>query len=281
MQNDLPGSPGSEPSPGRREDSEAGPAPSTGAQGTPQVQGSAQAVPKKKLPGGAKLLFGCLGVGLAAVLLGAIALVVLFNVGGSLLSDRVEQFAGGVERQAEAERALRQLQRDHPFQQPAEGVVDDAGARMVFSVTDDMWEVMEPWAEELADLARRMDERDAASITDLAAGVRGLSRFVEGRAIFAETLAAHGVSAEEYLWTGLALIRAHEELERPEASRVVPQENLALARRYDRELSMLRRTGDDDRPEKGAVFHMGVVWGMTDGSAWRAMGLDTMHFRNH
>jgi hypothetical protein len=155
------------------------------------------------------------------------------------------------------------------------GVVDESGVRMVFAVTDDMWAVMQPWADELSDLSRRVAERDAASITDLAAGLRGLSRFGEGRAMFAETLDAHGVSAEEYIWTGLALIRAHEELERPEESRVAPEANLALARRFDGELTLLRQTGDGSRPEKGAVFHLAALWGMADGSSWRAMGLGT------
>ncbi|MEX2529681.1 MAG: hypothetical protein WD960_02825 [Gemmatimonadota bacterium] len=232
------------------------------------------------MSGGMKLLFGCLGLSAVALILGGIALVVLFQVGGSILEDRVGNLAGGIGRQAEAQRTLERLQEEHAFEQPDGGIVDDSDARMVFAVTDDMWAVMRPWADELSELALRVEQRDAASITDLAAGFRGLSRFAEGRAVFAETLDAHGVSAEEYIWTGLAMIRAHEELERPAESRVAPEANMALARRYDEELTLLRETGEGSRPEKGAVFHLAALWGMADGSSWRAMGLDTLSVPN-
>lgn len=286
MQNDPPIPPDSGPGSAQPDGPESAPSDSgappegarpPGAQASPA--GEAPPAEKKGLSGGAKLLIGCLGAGVVVAILGGIALVVLFRVGGSMVSERVGDFAGGVERQAEAQRTLTRLQDDHPFDPPEGGVVDDGGARMVFAVTDDMWEVMEPWAEEFADLALRMEERETASITDLATGLRGVSRFAEGRAVFAETLDAHGVSAEEYIWTGLALIRAHEELERPEESRAAPEANMALARRYDEELSALRRAGEGNRPDQGSVFHLAVIWGMSDGSAWRAMGLDTLSGR--
>ncbi|MEX2527875.1 MAG: hypothetical protein WEA09_09595 [Gemmatimonadota bacterium] len=221
---------------------------------------------------GAKFFIGCLGVLAVMGIVGIVLAYAVFNVVG----DRVGDFAGGLEQQQEAQETLVRLQREHTFQQPSDGVVTPAQAETFFQVTDELWEEMRPWADELEDLALRMEERDQPSLTDMAAGFRTMGRFVEGRLVFADAMDRHDLSAHEYLWTGMSLMRAYEELDRDEERRTVAPENIRLAERHRSELEEIHRASSDGRPDRGAVFHLSMLWGMTDGSAWQAMGLDTL-----
>lgn len=266
-----PGSePGSAPPPGGPPPGgppPEGPPPGGPPPGSPPPGGP----PKKGLSTGAKIAIGC-G---ALAFLGLVVVVLAIAAGGLFLRDRADDFVAGIERQAEVTERMERLQRERPFQPPEDGVVTERQARTFFAITDDAWEEMEGWADEMADLGRRM-ERDEARLRDMAAGVRGAGRFVESRAILADAMVEHEMTVGEYLWTGLALLRARDELERPEATDGVPPQNLALARSHRSELDEIARASDDDRASKGTVLNMAMVWGMADMSTWRALGLDTL-----
>lgn len=214
---------------------------------------------KEGMSTGAKFLIGCLGIVGVLAVAGAIGSYVLYNY----IGDRGREFVGGLEQQAEAQQVMERLEEEHPFEPPSDGVVSEASARALFDVTDEVWSEVQPWAEELADVARRVEERDQPSVADLTLGPRLISRLAEGRVLFAETLDQHDLAPQEYLWTGYTLLRAYEELDRPEEERTSPPENLELAERYRAELEELNRPAVDGRPARGSVFYVASLWGLT------------------
>jgi len=110
-----------------------------------------------------------------------------------------------------------------------------------------------------------------AGMGDAMAGLQGLGR---AREALADALEESEMPASEYLWTGLALMRAYEELDRPAAESVIPQENLDLATEHRAELAEIERT-EEDEIGKGMVLGIAVTWGMTEGNV-RALGIDTL-----
>lgn len=223
---------------------------------------------ERGLSTGARVAIGC-GV---VVLLGIVAVIAALAVGGLLLRDRAEQFSSGIQRQTEATETLDRLARDHLFEPPADGVVGADGAEDFFAVTDDAWDGLEEWAEEMEGLS----ERDGGGIADLAAGLRGVSGIARSRTVLAETLEAHEMSLGEYLWTGLALLRARRALLGPDDEDArAPPENLELARSYPERLAELS-DGDGEGVDRSVVLALATWWGMSDPSSWRALGLDTL-----
>lgn len=232
-------------------------------------QGAPAPEPRKGLSTGAKVAIGC---GIAAVA-GILVVAVILTVGGLFLKDRAEDVMAGAERQARVSETLDRLRTEHPFEPPADGRIGEERAEMFFAVTDDAWDEMEEWADEMADISRRMEEVERPGLGDVAAGIRGLGRLGESREVLAESLADHDVSLGEYVWTGLALLRAHEARTAGEAG---PEENLELAARYESELEALSAPGEG-RAGRGAVLQMALVWGMGDPGLWRSLGLDTLY----
>ncbi|MGH7588065.1 MAG: hypothetical protein ACRELU_05695 [Gemmatimonadota bacterium] len=217
---------------------------------------------------GTKIAIGCGIVALLAI----IALVVAGVAGGLFLKRKADQFTGGVEAQTEASETLGELEADHPFTPPPEGLIGAGRADRFFEVTDDAWQDMEEVARDLSERSRDMEARGGeAGMGDAMAGLQGLGR---ARVALADALEENGMPASEYLWTGLALMRAYEELDRPAAESGIPQENLDLAAEHRAELAEIEET-EEDEIGKGMVLGIAVTWGMTEGNV-EALGIDTL-----
>ncbi len=229
------------------------------------------APPRKGLSTGAKVAIGCGIVALLAI----VALIVAGVAGGLFLQRKAEEFQGGVESQTEASETIRELEAEHAFRPPGDGIVGEARAARFFEVTDDAWEEIEEDAEDLArrgaDIERRGGE---AGVGDAMAGFRGLHR---ARVALAGALAENDVPVSEYLWTGLTLMRAYGELDRPASESGVPEANLDLAAEYRAELAEIDETRDG-QAGKGMVLGLAVTWAISEGDV-RALGLDTLMAR--
>ncbi len=245
--------PPSDPAPGAEP---AGPVP-TGA-----------APPRKGLSTGAKIGIGCGIVALLAI----VALIVAGVAGGLFLKGKADEFQGGVEAQTEASETIQELEAEHPFTPPADGRIDAEQAGRFFEVTDDAWVDMEEVAGDLAERGRDIEERRGeAGMGDAMAGLQGLGR---ARAALADALEENEMPVSEYLWTGLALMRAYEDLGRPASESGIPQENLDLASQHRARLAEIDETGDGE-VGKGMVLGIAVTLGMTDGNIG-AFGIDTL-----
>ena len=80
---------------------------------------SGAAPPKGGMSSGTKIAIGCGIVALLAI----VALIVAGVAGGLFLKRKADQFTGGVEAQTEASDNLRELEQDHPFTPPADGMI--------------------------------------------------------------------------------------------------------------------------------------------------------------
>lgn len=226
--------------------------------------------PKKGLSTGAKIGIGC---GIAA-LVGILIAVAVAVAGGLFIGQKAQDLAAGAERQAEATETLERLRREHEFTPPEDGVVQADQARAFFEVTDDVWDEIEEWADDVASLADRPEE-DRPGLGELTAGLRGIGGVWRSRAVLAETLDERDLSMGEYLWTGIALVRAREALEEGD-SEGVPAANLELARRFEDRLAELEAP-EEGEAGKEVVLGLAVVWGMGEPGSWSALGLDTLY----
>jgi hypothetical protein len=229
------------------------------------------APPRRGLSTGAKVLVGCGGIALLFVIGTA---VVLFLVGGQLV-EWARDVTAGVESQVEADERMDRLRAAHPFQVPTGGEVSEAQAAGFLAVTDDVWAEVRSWAHELDELAVELRNEDG-SIASLSAGLRSLRQLGEVRLALAEVLERHGVSPDAYLWTGLALTRAHRELEEPVDRRTAPEANLQLAERMRAELDPLFRPSDEDPVTPAVAFHLAAAFARMEGGVWHGFGLDTL-----
>lgn len=224
--------------------------------------------PRRGMSTGTKIAIGCGAVALLAI----IALIVAGVAGGLFLKRKTDQFTGGVEAQTKASETLQQLEADHPFRPPSDGRIGADRAERFLEVTDDAWADMEEVAEDLSERGRDIEERGGeAGMRDAMAGIQGLGR---ARVALAEALEDHEMPSSEYLWTGLALMRAYEALDRPAGESGVPQENLDLAAEHRAELAEIEQTDEDDFG-KGMVLGIAMTWGMTEGNL-EALGIDTL-----
>lgn len=234
----------------------------------PQPPPSGAAPPRGGMSTGMKVAIGC---GIVAIL-AIVALIVAGVAGGLFLKRKADQFTGGVEAQTEAGETMQQLEADHPFTPPADGLIGADRADRFFEVTDDAWAEMEEVAEDLSERSRDIEERGGeAGMRDAMAGLQGLGR---ARVALADALEENGMPASEYLWTGLALMRAYEELDRPASESGIPQENLDLAAEHRAELAEIDET-EEGEIGKGMVLGIAVTWGMTEGNPG-ALGIDTL-----
>jgi hypothetical protein len=236
----------------------------------PSRDPAAGAPPKKGMSTGAKVAIGC---GILAVLV-IVVLVVMTVAGGMFLKDKADDMAGGLEAQQEASERVQALERDHPFTPPSDGVVAENRAETFVAVTDDAWGAMRESMEEVAERGEDIEqEGGAAGFGDAMAGLQALG---QSRVALADALDEHEMPASEYLWTGLALMRAYELLETPTAQSGVPPENLELANRYRDELAEIAEEDEDGRPDKSVVLGMAWTWAMSEGVLPETMGWDTL-----
>lgn len=234
----------------------------------PEPPASGMAPPRGGMSTGMKVAIGC---GIVAILV-IVVLIVAGVAGGLFLKRKADQFTGGVEAQTEASETIQELEADHPFTPPADGLIGADRTDRFFEVTDDAWAEMEEVAEDLTERSRDIDERGGeAGMRDAMAGLQGLGR---ARVALADALEENGMPASEYLWTGLALMRAYEELDRPASESGIPQENLDLAAEHRAELAEIDET-EEGEIGKGMVLGIAVTWGMTEGNPG-ALGIDTL-----
>lgn len=223
---------------------------------------------------GAKVLFACLGLTVVGIVLAAVAVGVLgFGIWRGADSIRTT-----VEEQQQAGDMLRTIEREHPFEPPDDGVVDEERLERFLAATDDAWEEIRPWAGDLAELreAAASEQGGLGALREMASGARALGGLARSRVALAEALAAHDMSLGEYVWTGIQLDRAVDAAEGDRATDDVPQANLELVERHAGELP---RFDSDEGDDPGAVLAVAILWGMTDLSTWQAMGLDTLTAR--
>jgi hypothetical protein len=193
--------------------------------------------PGKGMSTGAKVAIGC---GVVALL--GIAIVVF---GMMTCWRKANEFSGGLDAQQEATETIGELEREHPFTPPEDGVVEADRADKFFAVTDDAWEGMQDWVEDMRDRGEDIENRGGeAGFGDAMAGLQGLGR---SRVALSEALADHDMPVSEYIWTGMALTQAYASLDQPAATSGIPQENLDLAADNREALAEITEGGDDSR----------------------------------
>lgn len=152
-----------------------------------------------------KTLVGCL-VLLALAVAGGVAAV---GLGGFALMRGAESVFGGLDEHQEAGRMLERLNREHPFQAPADGAVSPELTRRFRAVTARAWEGWQPWAVEVRGFSTR-DPRSSGHPPDageIVAGTRALGGLTRSRLLLARALSLEGSSLGEFVWTGHALAR--------------------------------------------------------------------------
>jgi hypothetical protein len=218
---------------------------------------------------GVKVAIGC---GILA-LLAIVGVVVAIVAGGMFVSRKADQFTGGLEAQQEASETIQELEREHPFSPPADGVVRSDRAATFFEVTDDAWEGMQEWVEDMRERGEEIDGRGGqAGLGDAMAGLQGLGR---SRVALSEALEDHGMPVSEYIWTGMALARAYAALDQPAESSAVPADNLTLAGEHRERLAEMADDGDE-ADDRGVVLAIAWTLATSEGITNAIPGLDTL-----
>jgi hypothetical protein len=224
---------------------------------------------KQGMSTGAKVAIGC---GILAVL-AVVGIVVAIVAGGMFLENKVDELGGGLEAQQEAAETVHELEREHPFTPPEDGIVRADRAQTFFDVTDDAWEGMQEW---VADMERRGEDIESrggeAGFGDAMAGLQGLGR---SRVALTEALADHEMPVSEYLWTGTTLAHAYGRLDQPVESSGVPPENLQIAAESRDRLAEI---ADDSGDASGRAVVLGIAWTLatSEGVTSSIPGLDTL-----
>lgn len=227
--------------------------------------------PKKGMSTGAKVAIGC---GILA-LLAIVGVVVAIVAGGMFVSRKADEFTGGLEAQQEASETVQELEREHPFTPPADGIVRSDRAEAFFAVTDDAWEDMREWVEDMRDRGEEIDSRGGeAGFGDAMAGLQGLGR---SRVALSEALESHEMAVSEYIWTGMALAHAYAALDQPPETSGVPTENLALAGEHRERLAEM---ADDGEESEGRGVVLAIAWTLatSEGITGAIPGLDTLGY---
>ncbi|HEY7531122.1 MAG TPA: hypothetical protein VIC56_10640 [Gemmatimonadota bacterium] len=226
------------------------------------VSGPGAPPPKKGLSTGVKVAIGC----------GIVLLLVLILMGTCLgfltkkVSDVGESVVESAEQHEEANRTIAELEREHPFTPPADGVLDEELVDKFWAATDDAWGRIEDWAKDLHERGERIDQSGGdAGFGDAMAAMRGLS---DARLALVEALDDQDLSPAAYLWTGRALIQAGEA--EAAGGTGVPERNLEIAREHRDRIAELRRGDDADEPTRGAVYALATVV-LAEG--WRGAGV--------
>lgn len=232
---------------------------------------SATPPPNKGMSTGAKVAIGC---GILA-LLAIIGVVVAIVAGGIFVSRKADDITGGLEAQQEASEAVQELEREHPFTPPSDGVVRSDRAETFFAVTDDAWEAMREWVDDMRERGEEIDSRGGeAGFGDAMAGLQGLGR---SRVALSEALEGHDMAVSEYIWTGMALAHAYAALDQPAETSGVPAENLALAGEHRERLAEM---ADDGGNAEGRGVVLAIAWTLatTEGITNTIPGLDTLSY---
>lgn len=211
--------------------------------------------PNKGMSTGAKVAIGC----------GIVALLGLVIVVFGMLTcwRKATELGGGLEAQHEASERIDELEREHPFTPPGDGVVDGNRADRFFDVTDDAWEEMQGWVEDMRDRGESIERRGGdAGFGDAMAGLQGLGR---SRVALAEALADHDMPVSEYIWTGMTLMQAYASIDQPAETSGIPRENLELAAENRQRLAEISDGGDDSRAVVMAIaWTLGASEGVTN-----------------
>lgn len=224
--------------------------------------------PKQGMSTGAKVAIGC---GILAVL-AIVGVIVAIVAGGMFASRKLDELGGGLEAQQQAAETIHELERDHPFTPPQDGVVREDRAETFFDVTDAAWEGMQEWVADMEDRTADIEARGGeAGVRDAMAGLQGLGR---SRVALTEALADHDMPVSEYLWVGTTLAHAYSRLDQPAASSGVPAENLEIAAEHRDRLADLAEDGD----ASGRAVVLGIAWTLatSEGVTSSIPGLDTL-----
>lgn len=220
------------------------------------------------LPKGLKVLFGCLGV--AALL--TIVLAVALGVGVFAVKRGIESTVGSYEEHQEASEALARLEREYPYEAPADGEVTDEQVRRFLAVTDRAWEEIRPWADEVEEFRARAGAEEEVRLRDALTGARTVGGVARSRVVLARALEAERVSLAEYAWTGLTLARADAATRRGGSSPDVPEQNVQLVTRHREALPDF----ESGEPGRATVLAVATLWGLAELSTWHGLGLDTL-----
>ncbi|HYO47308.1 MAG TPA: hypothetical protein VEY33_11545 [Gemmatimonadota bacterium] len=220
---------------------------------------------------GAKIAIGC---GILAVV-AIVGVIVAIVAGGMFVSKKANEFAGGMEDQQEASETIQQLESEYPFTPPQDGIVSGDRAETFFAVTDDAWEGMQDWVEDMEERSEDIENSEGeAGFGDAMAGLQGLGR---SRVALAQALADNDMPVSEYLWTGMSLTHAFGVLDQPAGSSGLPPENLELAAEHRERLAEI---ADDSEGTEGRAVVLGIAWTLatSEGVTNAIPGLDTLGF---
>jgi hypothetical protein len=225
--------------------------------------------PREGIPTAAKILIGC-GVALFVVV---VAVAVFLFFAGRFVSEQI----GGFAAQGEATEKFELLAEQYPFTPPPDGLVSEDQAWTFFSVTDEVWEEVAVYAEELNQLIEETEESEEGGeepgFGEVMSGMEAVGKLLRARLVLAESLERHRLSNAEYVWTGRQLMDAYEALTDPEAEvEDVPGANIELARRNQSLLAELQE--EEGRIGKGVVVFMISMFD-TEESAWETPEEDT------
>jgi hypothetical protein len=178
-----------------------------------------------------------------------ILVVTCFTYAGKKIGESVK---AGTEDQARAQEKVAELEREHPFTPPADGTLDEDQVETFFAVTDDAWEKMHDWVQDMEKRGRSVDSSGrSAGIGDAVAGLRG---FGQARVALADAFVEHDMSPSAYVWTGFRLMQARD-TRKAGTEAGVPQKNLDLAEKYADRIDELSES-DGNRLGKAAVLSL-------------------------
>lgn len=217
---------------------------------------------------GAKLLIGCAGLSTLVIVLLAVAL----GAGVLFVGNKIQQFTGMFGLQRQASLTLVQLERKHRFRPPADGVVGEQRAQRFFTISDEVWSDVSELVSDMQQRNQRIRGGATPGVGDAVAAARGVGAM---RTVLSDALERHAMPASEYLWTGLALARAHEHLDEPGDARV-PEANLVLARRYRDRLSPAAAAQASGRANLNAILGAATMLAQIDGTALQFEGWDSL-----
>ena len=224
---------------------------------------------KQGMSTGAKVAIGC---GILAVL-AIVGVIVAIVAGGMFASRKLDELGGGLEAQQQAAETIHELESEHPFTPPQDGVVREDRAETFFDVTDAAWEEMQDWVADMEDRTEDIESRGGeAGFRDAMAGLQGLGR---SRVALTEALADHDMPVSEYLWVGTTLAHAYSRLDQPAASSGVPAENLEIAADHRDRLADI---AEDSGEASGRAVVLGIAWTLatSEGVTSSIPGLDTL-----
>ena len=148
-------------------------------------------------------------------------------------------------------------------------------AETFFAVTDDAWEAMREWVDDMRERGEEIDSRGGeAGFGDAMAGLQGLGR---SRVALSEALEDHDMAVSEYIWTGMALAHAYAALDQPAETSGVPAENLELAGQHRERLAEM---ADEGEGAEGRGVVLAIAWTLatSEGITSAIPGLDTLGY---